>query len=644
MTPPTITNCTNSQRYTSYDAFGSDPDVVDVECFEEENPPSVGRYIIATPFVLAGCSGIPTIPVDAGPDADTHADAEAEHQPPPIDPSQDCAEYSSEQILDEVGIFPGFGTEILPGEREQIREVLSSIDYRFTQGLTEIRINERDTCSSPGNYLFTDSPEELTAALSLCRDSNGENGAFTDLETLYQTMYDLISRHVIQKIGDRVAEYYHLTEELPDGRLLNESDFSRDFATYLLNGRLFRFGADRYEEMDLRYNWLKENIFCEREYGFTFTDIDPSEDCSEYPLGEIAGEYTVEANPAFTDEEIARVRSIFESIDYRFSQGIHTIELFQHEPCSVRGVYGDNTIGLCWSSDGSGGAFEDDNTLLWTIHHETGHHVDWKIDARALEYYSLMPEGVLAAEAFAEDFARYILGGPHWRLEGIIDESQRIAYDWFNVNIFCGRDYEENQIDGIQYRYANMLQDHALVRDCERAIEEYQRLIDNFPESDYVPTAYIEMASSYACLDNCDRAIEILEQVKIDYPDRAPDAQFEIAATHTNCLGDWETAIFEYRRIVDEYPDSSAAPRALLEIGQLSERLYGCASAILVYEELIDSYPDFFMIDSALFNLGSCYFELRDCTNAVIVLERLIDEYPTYPLIDRARDIVDFCS
>jgi outer membrane protein assembly factor BamD len=156
---------------------------------------------------------------------------------------------------------------------------------------------------------------------------------------------------------------------------------------------------------------------------------------------------------------------------------------------------------------------------------------------------------------------------------------------------------------------------HRAISDYATAEEEYRRVVSDYPRSPLVPEAVYKLGLSYydqslpAELDQAMTlaAIEQLEHFATTYPesDLVPEARERIAELRARLaekaygaallyaqLRDAKAARFYLSAVVEDYPDTEWAPRALLEIAR-SHALEGAtAKASEAYGELIDRYPD----------------------------------------------------
>jgi len=389
-------------------------------------------------------------------------------------------------------------------------------------------------------------------------------------------------------------------------------------------------------------------------------EIDPSQDCNLYPPDMILNDLKIKYKSG-TQElpgERENIQRIMSSMDYRFTEGIGSVIVYEHEKClsesgkMLMGRYVLNWKGakieLCRQRDGEGGAFQDIYSLKGTIHHEVGHHVEYKIGEKFSEFNNIClmssPEDD-CREDFAYDFTKYTLIGPFFKYYADIfgDKYTKFdRYNWFKENIFCGKEYEENQIPSFQYDMALKLY---YSYDYDRALVEYEKLIQNFPDSEYASLARIGIGECYAGLRQCDKAFEILEETKLEHPEVAARAQFAIARTYQSCLKEYDSAILEYQELIDEFPDSKYVPDSLFSMGLIySLYLKDPEKAIERFQKMIDNYPDHRLRPIAMFEMAICYIELDSCQSAIEILQRYIYEYPDHDWVTDAQEMISRCT
>lgn len=155
---------------------------------------------------------------------------------------------------------------------------------------------------------------------------------------------------------------------------------------------------------------------------------------------------------------------------------------------------------------------------------------------------------------------------------------------------------------------------HRAISDYALAEEEYRRVMSDYPRSPLVPEAAYKLGLSF-----CDQslpaeldqsmtfsAIEQLEHFVATYPesDLVPEAEERIAELRARLAEKAYGAAALYLQlekpgaarvyleaIVEDYPDTEWAPRALLEIARSHTREGATAKAAEAYDRVIELYP-----------------------------------------------------
>ncbi len=138
--------------------------------------------------------------------------------------------------------------------------------------------------------------------------------------------------------------------------------------------------------------------------------------------------------------------------------------------------------------------------------------------------------------------------------------------------------------------------------------------------------------------------------------DIADDNRFLLAELYRTTLNQPDSALSEYKGLVEDFPESELAPRALIAIGWLYENQYhDTASAKEYYQKILDQYPLSDEYGQAIKLLGlrdtesdslyadklyelaeEQYFDRGDADSALILFRRLMEEYPDSRLVPRA--------
>jgi len=185
---------------------------------------------------------------------------------------------------------------------------------------------------------------------------------------------------------------------------------------------------------------------------------------------------------------------------------------------------------------------------------------------------------------------------------------------------FPGSDY----VDEAQFYLAECF---FYQEDFPSAIHEYQRLLNNYSQSPFVDIAQYKVGLSY-------------------YKQSLP-AQLDQDFTHK--------AIRELETFLEEYPNSEQVPEAqnllfasrtkLAHKEYLSGRLYykmgEYASALIYFEEILETYPDTKWADDAQFAIGECYRRQKKWTQALKSYQQLLEMSSSESLVRRTKNRID---
>jgi len=171
-------------------------------------------------------------------------------------------------------------------------------------------------------------------------------------------------------------------------------------------------------------------------------------------------------------------------------------------------------------------------------------------------------------------------------------------------------------------------------QDYVNAIIEFEKLLNDFPNSIYADDAQYYLALSYKHLHYYNSAILEFENFLsvYTYSAFADDAQFNIGDCYY-IMGNYEQAQIEYQKVIDNYPDSDLADNAQYSISHSYLKLNLYSPAISSFQKVIINYPASEFADDAQFYIGYCYTELEDFVEAMIEFKKVVENYPqgTWP-------------
>ena len=130
------------------------------------------------------------------------------------------------------------------------------------------------------------------------------------------------------------------------------------------------------------------------------------------------------------------------------------------------------------------------------------------------------------------------------------------------------------------------------------------------------PDEYLSKAKAQVDAKNYALAIEEYQKLVKDHPDspQTEEAMFTVASLYHNDLKDFAAAAKAYQAFADKYPKSDKAPTSLFLVGFLyNEELKNLENAKKAYESFLALYPQHEMADDAQFelkNLGKSPEEL----------------------------------
>ena len=152
-------------------------------------------------------------------------------------------------------------------------------------------------------------------------------------------------------------------------------------------------------------------------------------------------------------------------------------------------------------------------------------------------------------------------------------------------------------------------------KNCLEAVEEFQRVVTNFPGSSLVPEAQYQLAEAHYCLKDYVQAVFEYERLMNTYPssDWVDDAQYQIAEAYFKQLRRAELdqnetyqALTNFRRFIEDNPDSPLVEVARERIVEcrttlakkryLAARLYQkqkhYEASIITYNDVLRDFPD----------------------------------------------------
>jgi TolA-binding protein len=206
--------------------------------------------------------------------------------------------------------------------------------------------------------------------------------------------------------------------------------------------------------------------------------------------------------------------------------------------------------------------------------------------------------------------AEYNLAYAYFKLE---DYDQAVSHFRKYVNAMKGK-RTEKMADAL-----NRVGDYYYLKtDYTRAIQNYRQSYDmKIYEPDY---ALFQMAFCQGLERNLTEKINNLERLLADFPesDYEDDALYELGRAHER-LGQNFEAAKQYQQIVENYSQGSYYRKALLQLGLINYNDGNFPQALKQYKEVAEKYPGTEEAQAAMLGIKNCYVEMNN-----------VDEYFAY--------------
>ncbi|MDD2549793.1 MAG: tetratricopeptide repeat protein [Bacteroidales bacterium] len=230
------------------------------------------------------------------------------------------------------------------------------------------------------------------------------------------------------------------------------------------------------------------------------------------------------------------------------------------------------------------------------------------------------------------------------------DAHNRIADSYFiSRSYWVALDYYENAIktNTIDVDYALLQRGIAfgLVSRPNKKIEELQKLVNSYPNSNYTDDALFELAETYLAINENQEAVKHYNRIRTEFPGSTyyvrALVQLGIGAYNDN---DAEKAMQYYKRVVEEFPNSAEAKNALVGI----RNIYvddGNVDEYFSYASQLGSLGNVTMAekDSLSYISAERVYMSGNCEKAVLNLNRYLDEFPKGSFVLNAHFYIADC-
>lgn len=175
------------------------------------------------------------------------------------------------------------------------------------------------------------------------------------------------------------------------------------------------------------------------------------------------------------------------------------------------------------------------------------------------------------------------------------------------------------------------------LHDYSQAIADYGLLVRLHPKTDPALAARAGVADIYQHkLGNLEAAIDEYQKLVTEFPNRTETrwAQLQIIQGYLQ-LKNYDQARTEAEALINRWPDSKEAAQARFQTANSYYVQERYAEAIATYERLLEGKPDPSLAALVLFELGNCFQELGESERALAYFYACLPDHPNPLLVQR---------
>ena len=174
------------------------------------------------------------------------------------------------------------------------------------------------------------------------------------------------------------------------------------------------------------------------------------------------------------------------------------------------------------------------------------------------------------------------------------------------------------------------------IGETKKGLRYFNNLVDNYPIDKFTILAQQRIAEIYkGKLNDCNRAIVEFQKL-IDWDrssSRAPYFLYQIGSCYMQ-LRNYPQALIEFESVLSRYPKSEYIGDTLYQIGNIYYINGDYAKATTYYDMVITSHSESKYLPQAKFGLASCYEEMEDFDKALKAYGELLNVYPSKKVVE----------
>ncbi|MCH7226257.1 tol-pal system YbgF family protein [Haloferula sp. A504] len=203
----------------------------------------------------------------------------------------------------------------------------------------------------------------------------------------------------------------------------------------------------------------------------------------------------------------------------------------------------------------------------------------------------------------------------------------------------------------LEETYVELWRIYFAMDELDLALSMSRLLQKEFPESTYVDEAMLQQAHVEREREDWNRAIQLYSGiVSMRESKFRGDAQFAIGECYEAMAlkasggrgdGYFEKAFVAYKKVYEEFPDSSKVGEAVSKMASFYYQKQDYERAVDVFENVLADYPDAAFLDVILFNHGRCLYKLGRKSEARGRFEQIIQDFPESDVAAESVKIVE---
>ncbi len=165
----------------------------------------------------------------------------------------------------------------------------------------------------------------------------------------------------------------------------------------------------------------------------------------------------------------------------------------------------------------------------------------------------------------------------------------------------------------------------------QEAADKLKLLVSEYPDSSRVSSALFRLGEIYYL--NLEDPVKALDYfIKVTEREGKTDLNLKthkyIAEIYERSLRNYDLAILQYQRILNEFRDIVKADEYRLSIGKAYFKKSDCGQAIIEYQTLLDEFPESGLALDARYQIANCRIIRGEPAKAIELYKSALADYP----------------